>query len=220
LSFEGWVLSYFRHQISNIRYQISEPPNAQRPMPNAQRLMPMNITETNLPGLLIIDPKVFGDERGYFFESYNAELFRHAGLEMQFLQDNESRSGKGILRGLHFQEPPFEQGKLVRVARGAVMDVSVDIRKDSPTFGKWKAFELSEQNKRMLWIPPGFAHGFVTLEDNTIFIYKCTNIYNKESENSIRWDDPELNIDWGISDPVISEKDKAASLFRELRSPF
>ncbi|MEE4256550.1 MAG: dTDP-4-dehydrorhamnose 3,5-epimerase [Bacteroidales bacterium] len=180
----------------------------------------MNIIETKLPGLLIIDPNVFGDKRGYFFESYNAEVFRQAGLEMEFLQDNESCSGKGILRGLHFQEPPYEQGKLVRVARGGVMDVSVDIRKGSPTFGKWEAFELNEHNKRMLYIPPGFAHGFVTLEENTIFIYKCTNIYHKESENSIRWDDPDLNIDWGISEPVISDKDRTAPLFRELESPF
>jgi len=182
--------------------------------------MPMKITETRLPGLLIIDPNVFGDKRGYFFESYNAEVFRQAGLEMEFLQDNESCSGKGILRGLHFQEPPYEQGKLVRVARGGVMDVSVDIRKGSPTFGKWEAFELTEQNKRMVYIPPGFAHGFVTLEENTIFIYKCTNIYHKESENSIRWDDPDLNIDWGISEPVISDKDRTAPLFREMESPF
>jgi len=182
--------------------------------------MPMKITETRLPGLLIIDPNVFDDKRGYFFESYNAEVFRQAGLEMEFLQDNESCSGKGILRGLHFQEPPYEQGKLVRVARGGVMDVSVDIRKGSPTFGKWEAFELTEQNKRMVYIPPGFAHGFVTLEENTIFIYKCTNIYHKESENSIRWDDPDLNIDWGISEPVISDKDRTAPLFREMESPF
>jgi dTDP-4-dehydrorhamnose 3,5-epimerase len=180
----------------------------------------MNITQSELSGLLVIDPKVFGDDRGYFFESYNAEIFKAAGLEIDFMQDNESRSGKGVLRGLHFQEPPFEQGKLVRVARGAVMDVSVDIRKDSPTYGKWAAFELSEQNKRMLWIPPGFAHGFVTLEDDTIFIYKCTKVYNKESENSIRWDDPDLGIDWAVENPIISDKDKVAPLFKELKSQF
>lgn len=180
----------------------------------------MNITQSELSGLLVIDPKVFGDDRGYFFESYNAEVFKAAGLEVDFMQDNESRSGKGVLRGMHFQEPPFEQGKLIRVARGAVMDVSVDIRKDSPTYGKWAAFELSEQNKRMLWIPPGFAHGFVTLEDDTIFIYKCTKVYNKESENSIHWDDPDLGIDWGVEDPIISDKDKAAPSFKELKSLF
>jgi len=180
----------------------------------------MNITQSELSGLLIIDPKVFGDERGYFFESFNAEVFKAADLEIDFVQDNESRSARGVLRGLHFQEPPFEQGKLVRVARGAVIDISVDIRKDSPSYGKWAAFELSEQNKRMLWIPPGFAHGFVTLEDDTIFIYKCTKVYNRESENSIRWNDPDLNIDWGIENPIISDKDNVSPLFRDLMSPF
>ena len=180
----------------------------------------MNIKKTDLPGLLVIEPRVFGDERGYFFESYNQSLFKEAGLDANFLQDNESNSAKGVLRGLHFQEPPFEQGKLVRVARGVVLDVSVDIRKDSPTFGKWLGYELSEQNKRMLWIPPGFAHGFVSLSDDAIFIYKCTNIYDRESENSILWNDPELNIDWGIKDPLVSDKDRSAPLFRDLVSPF
>jgi dTDP-4-dehydrorhamnose 3,5-epimerase len=180
----------------------------------------MNVTQTKLSGLLIIDPKVFGDERGYFFESFNAETYKAAGLEEDFVQDNESRSGKGVLRGLHFQEPPFAQGKLIRVARGAVLDVSVDIRKDSPTYGQWVAIELTEHNKRQLWIPPGFAHGFATLEDDTIFIYKCSNVYNRDSENSIRWDDPDLDIDWGIDKPIISDKDKIAPLFRDLDSPF
>jgi dTDP-4-dehydrorhamnose 3,5-epimerase len=180
----------------------------------------MQVTQTKLSGLLVIDPKVFGDERGYFFESFNEETYMEAGLVERFVQDNESRSGKGVLRGLHFQEPPYAQGKLVRVARGAVMDVSVDIRKDSPTYGQWVAYELSEHNKRQLWIPAGFAHGFVTLEDDTIFIYKCSNVYKKESESSIRWNDPELNIDWGISNPIVSDKDKTAPLFKDLNSPF
>lgn len=180
----------------------------------------MNIKKTDLSGLFLIEPRVFGDERGYFFESYNLPLFKEAGIDVNFLQDNESMSAKGVLRGLHFQEPPFEQGKLVRVARGAVLDVSVDIRKDSPTFGKWLGYELSEQNKRMLWIPPGFAHGFVSLSEDTIFIYKCTNLYNRESENSILWNDPELNIDWGIKNPLVSDKDKSAPLFSKLVSPF
>lgn len=180
----------------------------------------MTITETKLPGLLVIDPKVFGDERGYFFESFNQKVFEAAGLETNFLQDNESKSARGVLRGLHFQAPPFEQGKLVRVARGAVMDVSVDIRKASPTYGKWESFELSEHNKRMLWIPPGFAHGFVSLESDTIFIYKCTNVYHSESEGSVRWNDQDLGIVWGVEDPVVSEKDQQAPLFSELRSPF
>ncbi len=180
----------------------------------------MNIIRTALSGLLLIEPRVFGDERGYFFESYNKRVFEEAGLHMEFMQDNESCSSKGVLRGLHFQEPPYEQGKLVRVARGAVMDVSVDIRKDSPTYGKWEAFELSAKNKRMLWIPPGFAHGFLTLAENTVFIYKCTNLYNRESENSIFWNDPDLKIDWGIDRPLVSEKDQEAPFFRDLASPF
>jgi len=180
----------------------------------------MNIKKTDLPGLLVIEPRIFDDERGYFFESYNLPLFKESGIDVNFLQDNESMSAKGVLRGLHFQEPPFEQGKLVRVARGAVLDVSVDIRTDSPTFGKWLGYELSEQNKRMLWIPPGFAHGFVSLSEHTIFIYKCTKLYNRESENSILWNDPELNIDWGIQKPLVSDKDKSAPLFRDLVSPF
>jgi dTDP-4-dehydrorhamnose 3,5-epimerase len=180
----------------------------------------MTITETKLPDLLIIDPKVFGDDRGYFFESYNQQVFADAGLDLEFLQDNESKSSKGVLRGLHFQLPPFDQGKLVRVSRGSVMDVSVDLRKDSSTYGQWASFELSETNKRMLWIPPGFAHGFISLQEDTVFIYKCTNVYHKESEGSIRWNDPDLDIDWGISDPVVSEKDQQAPLFREFKSPF
>ena len=163
---------------------------------------------------------MFGDERGYFFESYNKKIFAEAGLDLDFLQDNESKSSKGVLRGLHFQAPPFDQGKLVRVAKGSVLDVSVDIRKDSSTYGQWASFELSEYNKRMLWIPPGFAHGFVSLQDDTIFIYKCTNVYNRGSEGSILWSDPELAIDWGIRDPVVSDKDQQAPLFREFKSPF
>lgn len=180
----------------------------------------MKVIETNIPGLLIIEPNVFGDERGYFFESFNSEVFMKAGLEANFMQDNESKSAKGVLRGLHFQEPPYEQGKLVRVARGGVIDVSVDIRKESPTYGQWEAIELTEENKRMIWIPPGFAHGFVTLREDTIFIYKCTNVYHRESENSIYWNDPGLNIDWGVENPTVSEKDKNAPSFEELNSPF
>jgi len=180
----------------------------------------MNITETKLPGLLLIDPKVFGDERGYFFESYNEKIFRDAGLDLHFVQDNESMSGKGVLRGMHFQHPPYAQGKLVRVVRGAVLDVSVDIRRSSSTFGKWLSFELSENNKRMLWIPPGFAHGFLTLEENTLFQYKCTGFYNRQAEGIIRWNDPDLNIEWGVDDPVVSEKDSKAPLFKDLKSKF
>ena len=180
----------------------------------------MHITQTKLNGLLVIDPKVFGDERGYFFESYNEKLFHEAGLALHFVQDNESRSGKGVLRGLHFQYAPYSQGKLVRVVRCAVYDVTVDIRPSSATFGQWDAFELSENNKRMLWIPPGFAHGFLTLEEDNIFQYKCTSFYHREAEGIIRWDDPDLSIDWGITDPVISEKDKKAPFFKELERSF
>ena len=180
----------------------------------------MEIITTPLEGLLIIKPDVFEDERGYFFESFNHEKFLKEGLDLKFLQDNESKSKKGVLRGLHFQAPPFAQGKLVRVMRGSVLDVAVDIRKSSSTYGKWESIVLSGQNKWMYWIPPGFAHGFVTLEDDTIFFYKCTNGYNKASEGSLRWNDPQLNIDWGIADPVISDKDKVSPGFKGFITPF
>lgn len=180
----------------------------------------MEIVETGIPDLLIVKPVVFEDHRGYFFESYNKEKFLQKGIDQNFVQDNESKSAKNVLRGLHFQKPPFAQGKLVRVMKGAVLDVAVDIRKSSPTYGKWASIVLSESNKWMYWIPPGFAHGFVTLEDDTVFFYKCTNVYNKASEGSIRWNDPDLNIDWGVSNPVLSDKDREAPLFRDFVSPF
>jgi dTDP-4-dehydrorhamnose 3,5-epimerase len=180
----------------------------------------MEIIRTPLDGLLIIKPDVYEDERGYFFESFNYGKFLNLGLDLKFLQDNESKSKKGVLRGLHFQAPPFAQGKLVRVMRGSVLDVAVDLRKNSPTYGKWESIVLSGQNKWMYWIPEGFAHGFATLEDDTIFFYKCTNIYNKASEGSLLWNDPELSIHWNISDPVISEKDRISPKFRDFNSPF
>ncbi|MDZ7740224.1 MAG: dTDP-4-dehydrorhamnose 3,5-epimerase [Bacteroidota bacterium] len=180
----------------------------------------MKVNKTKIPGLLIIEPDVFADERGYFFESYNREKFVRAGIPHTFVQDNESKSQKGVLRGLHFQNPPHAQGKLVRVIKGAVLDVAVDIRKGSPSYGEWEAVELSEKNKKMYWIPAGMAHGFLTLEDNTIFFYKCTELYNKSSEGSIRWDDPDLNIDWGIKNPVLSGKDREAPAFKEFSSSF
>ncbi len=180
----------------------------------------MEIIKTELQGLFIIHPRVFEDERGYFFESFRLDLMRENGIELDFVQDNESKSQKNVLRGLHFQNPPYEQGKLVRVVKGAVLDVAVDIRKNSLTYGKWLSQELSEWNKIMLWIPPGFAHGFLTLEDDTIFQYKCTNYYNKESEGSILWNDKTLNIQWGIENPVVSDKDNAAPLFQDLISQF
>lgn len=175
----------------------------------------MEIEVTPLEGLSIIKPNVFEDQRGYFLESYNREVFLKHGLDLNFVQDNESMSKKGVLRGLHFQNPPYAQGKLVRVIRGSVRDVAVDIRKGSPTYGKWHSVVLTDKNKWMYWIPEGFAHGFVTLEENTIFFYKCTNVYNKESEGCIRWNDPLLNIDWGISDPIVSDRDNNAPFFNE-----
>jgi dTDP-4-dehydrorhamnose 3,5-epimerase len=180
----------------------------------------MKIQKTNIEGLVIIQPDIYGDERGYFFESFQKEKFRQLGIEADFVQDNESMSTRGVLRGLHFQAPPFAQGKLVRVIRGSVMDVAVDLRKESMTYGKWESVILSEVNKLMMFIPAGFAHGFVTREDNTIFQYKCTHYYNKESEGGIIWNDPDLNIDWGIENPVVSEKDLKGLRFRDLRSPF
>jgi dTDP-4-dehydrorhamnose 3,5-epimerase len=171
-------------------------------------------------GLLVIKPKVFEDERGYFFESYNEQLLEQAGLAAKFVQDNQSLSQKNVLRGLHFQMPPFAQGKLVRVIKGAVLDVVLDIRKNSPTYGKHFLIELNEQNKTMLWIPEGFAHGFLTLHNNTIFYYKCTNYYNKQSEGCIFWNDTDLTINWGIDTPLLSEKDKAGTAFKNFVSPF
>ncbi|MBQ5689046.1 MAG: dTDP-4-dehydrorhamnose 3,5-epimerase [Bacteroidales bacterium] len=180
----------------------------------------MELIKTSIDGLLIIKPDVFKDERGYFYESYNKERFAKIGLNIDFVQDNESKSDKGVLRGLHFQKPPFAQGKLVRVIKGSVMDVAVDLRKDSPTYGKWESVVLTEENKLQFWIPEGFAHGFVALEDNTIFNYKCTNVYNKESEGSILWNDPDININWNIDNPILSEKDKISPLFKNFESPF
>jgi dTDP-4-dehydrorhamnose 3,5-epimerase len=180
----------------------------------------MKIIKTRIKDLLLIQPDVFADDRGYFFESYHKEKIRELGFDNDFVQDNESMSGKGVLRGLHFQKPPYAQGKLVRVVRGSVLDVAVDLRKNLKTYGKWESSVLSAGNKLMLWIPEGFAHGFITLEDNTIFQYKCTNYYNKESEQSILWNDPDLNIDWGNDKPIVSVKDLKGILFKDLQSPF
>jgi len=180
----------------------------------------MQIITTKIPDLLIVKPAVFEDNRGYFFESYNKEKFLSQGIDQNFVQDNESKSMKGVLRGLHFQAPPFAQGKLVRVMKGSVLDVAVDIRKNSPTYGQWASIELTESNKMMYWVPPGFAHGFVTLQDDTVFFYKCTNVYNKASEGSIRWDDPDLNINWNTENPILSEKDQHSPFFKDFVSPF
>ncbi len=180
----------------------------------------MEVLKTKIPDLYILKPKVFEDQRGYFFESYNKEEFLRLGIDQNFVQDNESKSMKGVLRGLHFQKPPFTQGKLVRVMQGSVLDVAVDLRKSSPTYGQWSSVELTQDNKWMYWVPPGFAHGFITLEDNTVFFYKCTNVYNKAAEGSIRWNDPDLNIAWDVDKPILSEKDKTAPLFKDFISPF
>ncbi len=180
----------------------------------------MEIVKTKIPDLYIVKPTVFEDKRGYFFESYNKNSFLNNGIDQNFVQDNESKSAKGVLRGLHFQRTPYAQGKLVRVMHGAVLDVAVDLRKASPTFGQWVSVELNHDNKWMYWIPPGFAHGFVTLEDNTVFFYKCTNVYNKSSEGSILWNDPDLNIDWKVANPILSKKDSQSPLFKDFINPF
>ncbi|MGV6861493.1 MAG: dTDP-4-dehydrorhamnose 3,5-epimerase [Putridiphycobacter sp.] len=171
--------------------------------------------------LLLIKPQVFGDDRGVFFESFNQKKFNEIiGEDVDFVQDNVSISSKNVLRGLHFQNPPHAQGKLVTVLKGAVLDVAVDIRKDSPTYGKSAIVELNGENKHAFWIPPGFAHGFLVLEDETIFSYKCTNFYHKASEGDLMWNDPKLNINWGISNPILSDKDKIAANFENFKSQF
>ena len=180
----------------------------------------MKIIKTEIEGLLIIEPRVFEDKRGYFFESWSKDAFENAGLDINFVQDNQSFSSKGVVRGLHFQNPPFAQGKLVRVLKGSVLDVAVDIRKNSPTYGKYFSIHLSGENKTMFWIPPGFAHGFSTLEDNTIFSYKCSGVYNKESEGSLLWNDTDLNIDWKIKNPIISKKDQNSAIFANFKTQF
>ena len=176
-------------------------------------------TETEIRGVYIIEPKVFGDERGYFMETYNYEDFKSAGLDMIFVQDNQSKSKKGVLRGLHFQKK-YPQGKLVRVTKGEVFDVAVDLRKDSETYGKWVGERLSEENKKQFYVPKGFAHGFVVLSEEAEFVYKCTEVYHPEDEGGIRWDDPEINVDWKIENPMISEKDAKAPLFKDINFSF
>ena len=180
----------------------------------------MEIIKTRLEGVILVKPRVFADARGYFFESYSRQSFLGAGLDLDFVQDNQSLSQKGVLRGLHFQNPPHAQGKLVRVISGAVFDVAVDIRKESPTFGQWFGQELTAENKYMLYIPPGFAHGFATLENDTVFVYKCTGYYNKASEGCLIWNDPQVAIDWKIADPQLSEKDLQGVRLKDLKSGF
>jgi dTDP-4-dehydrorhamnose 3,5-epimerase len=166
----------------------------------------MKFKSASISGVFEITPRVFKDSRGYFFESYNSKLFKENGIEEDFIQDNQSFSSKGVIRGLHFQRDPFAQGKLVRVIKGAVLDVVVDIRPNSPTYGQWESFLLTEENQKMVYLPPGFAHGFSTLE-SAIFAYKCTNSYSKVSEGGIIYNDSQLNIDWQVDNPIVSEKD-------------
>lgn len=174
----------------------------------------MKFTETELPGVVLIEPKVFGDERGYFLETFHAARFREAGLPTEFVQDNHSRSARGVLRGLHYQMPNA-QGKLIRCSRGAIYDVAVDIRTGSPAFGRWYGVELSEENKRMLWVPPDFAHGFCALTDNTDVMYKVTALYDGAADRSILWNDPEIGIRWPIAEPLLSPKDAAAPRLKD-----
>lgn len=183
----------------------------------------MNVVKTAIEGVLIIEPKIFGDSRGYFFESFNArDFYRLTGFNVNFVQDNESKSSYGVLRGLHFQLPPYAQSKLVRVVKGRVLDVAVDIRKDSPTYGQHVSAELSEDNHLQFFIPKGFAHGFSVLSDEALFQYKCDEYYAPQNEGALAWDDPDLAIDWKLSaDAVLlSDKDRHHPTFKSFVSPF
>ncbi len=182
----------------------------------------MEIIKTDIEGVVIIEPKIFRDERGYFYESFSQREFCQRVCNTQFVQDNQSKSTRGVLRGLHFQKSPYAQSKLVRAVKGRVLDVAVDIRRGSATYGKHIAVELSEENHRQLFVPRGFAHGFAVLSDEAVFQYKCDNFYNKESEGSLRWDDEELAIDWGLplDEVLLSDKDRISPLLKDFESPF
>ncbi|MBN1602576.1 MAG: dTDP-4-dehydrorhamnose 3,5-epimerase [Chitinispirillaceae bacterium] len=181
----------------------------------------MDFQKTTIEGLFLITPKVFKDQRGFFLESYSDKFFKSVGITTVFVQDNHSRSEpSGVLRGLHFQKPPFAQCKLIRVIQGSIYDVAVDIRKNSPTFGKWLGFELTSTNFNMLLVPQGFAHGFCTLVPGTEVQYKVDNFYSPEHDSGIRWNDPDLNIPWPVKEPVLSDKDAVLPFFKELDSPF
>ncbi|MBQ2511459.1 MAG: dTDP-4-dehydrorhamnose 3,5-epimerase [Bacteroidales bacterium] len=183
----------------------------------------MNIIKTEIEGPLIIEPRIFGDSRGYFFESFNARDFEEqTGIKVTFVQDNESKSTYGVVRGLHYQLPPYAQAKLVRVVRGAVLDVAVDIRRTSPTYGQHVAVELTADNHRQFYMPHGFAHGFAVLSETAVFQYKCDSYYHPESEGAIAWDDPSLGIDWRIARDrvLLSDKDRHHPLLRDIASPF
>jgi len=181
----------------------------------------MEIEKTDFDNLVIITPECFEDERGYFFESYNGKQFEKMGLPVNFVQDNQACSKKGVLRGLHFQNPPFAQGKLIRVVIGEVLNINVDLRKKSEKYGEYFSIILSDSNKKILWIPEGFANGYLALKNNTLYAYKCTNFYNKVSERGVIWNDGDLNINWklkkyGIENPIISEKDKKLPFFKDI----
>ncbi len=182
----------------------------------------MKLIQTKIEDLIILEPTVLGDERGYFLESYNQKKFNEIFGKISFIQDNESKSSKGVLRGLHFQKPPFDQSKLVRCVQGKVLDVAVDLRNGSKTYGQHIAIELSSENKRQLFLPRGFAHGFLVLSQSAIFAYKVDNIYAPDHDAGIRWNDPILNIPWGLNESkiLISEKDSKLSLFSDFKSPF
>lgn len=182
----------------------------------------MNVIKTPIDGLLIIEPRVFHDARGYFVETYNEQRYREAGVDATFVQDNQSCSAYGVVRGLHFQKPPYTQAKLVSCTKGRVLDVAVDLRKESPTYGKWYAVELSEENHRQFYIPRGFAHGFSVLSEQAVFTYKCDNLYHPEAEGGLLLSDPDVAIDWQVPEDkrVISEKDTKHPLFKDLISPF
>jgi len=182
----------------------------------------MKFVKTAISGLYILEPLVFGDNRGYFLESFNLEKFKENVYPINFVQDNESKSSRGVLRGLHFQKPPYAQAKLVRCIEGKILDVVVDIRKGSPTYGKHLAVELSGENKRQLFVPRGFAHGFSVLSESAVFAYKVDNSYARESDYGIKWNDEDLNIDWGLTEEEVqlSEKDENLSFFKDFNSPF
>ncbi len=180
----------------------------------------MNVIKTEIDGVLLIEPRVFPDERGFFFESFNDKRYKESGLELDFVQDNVSLSKKGTIRGLHYQVGDFAQGKLCQVVKGEVLDVAVDIRHGSPTFGKYVEAELTGDNHLQLWLPPGFAHGFSVLSDEAIFLYKCTALYDKDSERSIIYNDEDLGIDWRVTEPKVSDKDLEAKPFKEIEKDF
>ena len=181
----------------------------------------INVTNTSLDGVYIIEPKAFGDNRGWFMESYSKRDMEAAGINVDFVQDNRSYSAKkGIIRGLHFQRNPMAQAKLVTCLRGAILDVAVDLRKDSPTYKQWISVELTAENRKELFIPKGFAHGFLTLTDDVEIMYKCDEFYSPEHDGGIRFDDPDIGVDWGVTDPILSEKDKNAPFLKDIELDF